>query len=150
MSDRHRKFMDLAHTHSNMSMDPSTQVGAIITLGYGVVSLGYNRIADGISYTIGQLDDREWKYPRVIHAEQDAIMKMMSSGIFSQRWEEPYHMYVTHHPCDRCAAMIVHAGIKEVITNKVSLDMLDRWGASMKTAAAIFKEAKVILTCLDV
>ena len=148
MSDQHRKFMDLAFTHSNMSHDPSTKVGAIITLGDSVVSFGYNQIADGIPHTIQQMHDREWKYPRIIHAEQNAIMKMMSSRIFSMRWDEPYHMYVTHHPCERCAAMIIHAGIKEVFTRKVPPEMLSRWPGVI-IAADMFKEAKIPVNYLD-
>lgn len=148
MSDRRQKFMNLADTVAAMSYDPSTKVGAIVTLGESIVSLGCNQIADGIPHTIHQMENREWKYPRIIHAEQDAIMKMMATRIFSMRWEEPYHMYVTHHPCDRCAAMIIHAGIKEVITRKVSPEMLLRW-PGMKTAADMFEEARIPVTYLD-
>ncbi len=149
MSDFRKKIMDLAFTHSNMSNDPSTKVGAVVTLGDTVVSLGYNHIAKGIPYTQAQLLDREWKYPRVIHAEADVILRMSSTRLYQQRWEEPFHIHVTHYPCEKCAALIIQSGIKEVFTHKVMPDLLARW-PGMKIAADMFMEAKIPVNFPDI
>lgn len=138
----HQRFMDLALTHSNMSHDPSTKVGAVIVSRGSVVSLGYNHIPKKLQHLSFQLEDREWKYARVIHAEADALSK-----IGTHKLDYPI-MYVTHHPCERCAAAIVHAGISEVFTHRVPLDLLQRW-PGMKVASDIFEEAQIPVTFLD-
>jgi hypothetical protein len=45
--------------------------------------------------------------------------------------------------------MIVESGIKEIYTKKVPLDMIERWGASMKLASQILQEGGVFVNYLD-
>lgn len=142
MSEFHNRFMHLAFAQSEFSMDPSTKVGAVIASGDIIHSLGYNHVPARIPHTIEMLNDRNWKYPRVIHAEQHALSKI---GV--HRLHHPV-MYVTHHPCDRCAAQIIHAGICEVFTMKVSDELWNRW-PGMKTASEMFLEAKIPVTFLE-
>ena len=146
MSDFHEKFMDLALTHSNMSFDPSTKVGAVVVVGHSVASLGFNHVPERIPHTTHELGMRDWKYPRTIHAEKHAIMKIGYQ--FKDRGD--LRIYVTHFPCAECAAMIVESGIKEVITRRVPQDFAERWGASVKLAQGILDEAGVAVTFLEV
>lgn len=145
MSD-HEKFMELALTHSNMSFDPSTKVGAVVVVGDNVTSLGFNHVPDRIPHTTHELGMRDWKYPRTIHAEKHAIMKIGYQ--FKDRAD--LRIYVTHFPCVECATMIVEAGFREVYTRHVPQDFMERWGASVKLAQNIFDEAGVAVTFLDV
>ena len=145
MSD-HEKFMELALTHSNMSFDPSTKVGAVVVVGDNVASLGFNHVPDRIPHTTHELGMRDWKYPRTIHAEKHAIMKIGYQ--FKDRAD--LRIYVTHFPCVECATMIVEAGFREVYTRHVPQDFMERWGVSVKLAQNIFDEAGVAVTFLDV
>lgn len=142
MSDHHYTLMGIAHAHSSMSPDPSTKVGAVITSDRRIVAWGYNHIPDRIPHTQEMLNDRNWKYPRIIHAEQHALSQI---GVHQLR--HPV-MYVTHYPCERCAAQIIHSGICEVFTHKVPLELIERW-PGMKIAAEMFLEAKIPVTFLD-
>lgn len=141
MSD-HEKFMNLALAYSEMSPDPSTKVGAIIVNEGQVIGWGCNHVPKQISYTREMIQDREWKYSRVIHAEHDALSCIGSHSLF---WPV---MYVTHHPCDRCAISIIHAGIRQVYTRTVSPEMFERW-PGMKVASKMFLEAKIPVTLLE-
>lgn len=139
----HEEFMFIAEAVSGRSHDPSTKVGAIIVDKGSIVALGNNHIPSRIQFTQNQIENRDWKYPRVIHAEVDAILKLGKQIV-----SYPI-MYCTHFPCDRCATMIVEAGIKEIYTKKVPLDMIERWRDSMKLASQILQEGGVFVNYLD-
>jgi dCMP deaminase len=142
MSDHHKWMMGLAFDQAKLSPDPSTKVGALIVSHGKIHSLGHNHIPKRIPHTPDMLNDREWKYPRIIHAEQDAM-----SQIGIHKMQNPV-MYVTHHPCERCAAQIIHAGFCEVFTMKVSDELWNRW-PGMKIAAEMFLEAKIPVKFLE-
>lgn len=146
MSDWHELNMEIAKMVAMKSQDPSTKVGAVITLRGEIVSSGFNKIPGKILHTVHQMEDRSWKYPRIIHAEQDAIMSLPRTEFLSGR----VHLYCTHFPCERCAAMIAHAGIDEVFTRRIPQDFMERWGASVKLAQSILDEAGVAVTFLEV
>lgn len=140
---KHRNFLRIAEAQAYMSPDPSTKVGCVIVSSDRIVAYGFNHIPSPIQYTETQLQNREWKYPRVIHAEMDALAK-----IGPHNFSYPI-LYVTHFPCAQCAISIVHAGIKEIYTRKVPVDMIERWGASMKLASEILTEGGVFVNYLD-
>lgn len=148
MSEFRWRMMEYASQISISSPDPSTKVGAVITLGEDVISTGFNRIAKGIPHVSSQLEDRQWKYPRVIHAETAAILKMCASRVYQQRWEESFHIYCTHIPCEHCASLIIESGIKRVYTKPVSPEMSDRW-PGMRISAEMFGEAGIPVTFID-
>jgi len=140
---RHQIYMNIADAHAGMSPDPSTKVGAVIVSDGRIVAYGFNHIPSPIQYTEAQLQNRDWKYPRVIHAEIDSLAK-----IGPHKFDYPI-LYVTHFPCAQCAISIIHAGIKEVYTRKVPLDMIERWGDSMELASQILQEGGVFVNYLD-
>lgn len=144
MLEFHKRNMKFAEAQTIMSDDPSTKVGCVIMDGVNgtVMSWGHNHIALGIPYTPDMLENREWKYPRVIHAEQHALAK-----IGFHTCKHPI-MYVTHQPCERCAAQIIEAGVKEVYTHMPSGEILARW-PGMLVAQEMFREARITLTFLD-
>lgn len=142
MLDHHKVLMNVAWAHSSMSDDPSTKVGAVITDESRIVSWGYNHIPERIPYTQDMMLNREWKYPRIIHAEQHAL-----SQIGVHRHRHPV-MYCTHYPCERCAAMIIEAGIRQVFTHKPAPEMMERW-PGMKTSSEMFLEARLPVIFID-
>lgn len=148
MSDERRVFMGMAETYAQMSADPSTKVGAVITQKMIPVAFGYNHIAQGIAYSALNIHEREWKYPRTIHAEQDAILRMLRHGVTCDNPRDWITLYTTHFPCAACAALIIEVGIAHVWTYSVDPEMAARW-PSMETAENMFKEAGVSVTYLD-
>lgn len=136
MSNWDSRFMELARLVSTWSKDPSTQVGAVITRGKFVVSLGFNGHPKGVADTPERLEIRENKYRTIIHAEINAILtaKQDLEGCTIYLW--PFM------PCSQCGAAIVQAGIKRVVA---PLADNDRWTESFKFTQEIFSEAGVEL-----
>lgn len=103
--------MQQAQLVSTWSKDPSTKVGCIIVSPKRVVlSEGYNGFPEGIEDTPARLNDRSQKYPRVVHAETNAIVNAGRNGAKI----EDGILFVTAPPCPNCAKMIVQAGIHEI------------------------------------
>ncbi len=118
------------------SKDPSTQVGAVITRGKFVVSLGFNGHPSGIDDSVARLNDREMKYRTIIHAEMNAILS-------ARQPLEGCTLYVVPFmPCSNCGAVIVQAGIKRVVTLR---NNNERWAESFEITRSIFAEAGVDL-----
>lgn len=84
------------------SDDKKTSVGAVITRGYKQISYGTNK-------AILPVEDF-WstdKYPRMIHAEVDAI----TNFLMLQQPIEPLknlQLWVTLEPCSECAKFIIY------------------------------------------
>lgn len=94
------------------SKDTSSQVGAIIVSDDGAeLSTGYNGVARGVDDTPERIEVRPDKYWWMGHAEENAIVNAARHGVRLQGST----MFVTHHPCSRCAGMIVNSGIKCVV-----------------------------------
>ena len=106
------RFMQQAQLVSTWSKDPSTKVGCIIVSPNRVVlSEGYNGFPQGIKDTEERLHDRVLKYPRVVHAETNAIVNAGRNGAKI----EDGILFVTAPPCPNCAKMIVQAGLREIL-----------------------------------
>lgn len=105
-----QRFVYLAEHISRWSKDPSTKCGAVITRSdRSVASLGFNGFPRQMHDTDFRYQYREEKYPRVIHAEMNAILSA----------NEPVRGYTLHlFPalcCDRCAVHVAQAGISRVV-----------------------------------
>lgn len=141
MSNWDLRFLELARLVSTWSKDPSTQVGAVITRGKFVVSLGFNGHPKGVEDTPERLEIRENKYRTIIHAEINAILtaKQDLEGCTIYLW--PFM------PCSQCGAAIVQAGIKRVVAPQADND---RWAESFKFTTEIFSEAGVELVVIPI
>lgn len=110
-------FMNVAIVFARRSKDPSTQVGAyIVSSDRETLSSGYNGTTSGFSDEIfpwarENEDPMKTKYPFVVHAERNAILKFR--GIL--RDLQGSTIYTTHFPCSECAKEIAQVGIKEVV-----------------------------------
>ena len=136
MTNWDHRFLAMAQLVATWSKDPSSKVGSVITDGKRIVSLGFNGFPAGTDDDPSIYDDRERKYRRVLHAEQNAMS-------FAKRDLSGCTVYITHPPCARCAAQIVQEGIKRVVCPPPSADFLLRWKDDMNEARAMFEESKV-------
>lgn len=130
------RFLGLAAHISGWSKDPSSQVGAVITDGNRIVSLGYNGFAAGVADSTGRLQDRQTKLELTIHAEENAM-------IFAKRDLRGCTVYVTHPPCPRCASKLIQEEISRVVAIAPSKDFLSRWGDNMTLSQQMYSEASV-------
>lgn len=124
--------MDLARHSASRSKDASTKVGAVIMDGNRVVSMGYNGPPAGVD---DAPTDRATKLMRTIHAELNAVL-------FAKRNLDGCTIYVTHHPCAQCAAVIAQTGITRVVYDN---EMSDKWEDDTKEARWIFNQRGITL-----
>lgn len=138
------RFIDMAALVASWSKDPSTQCGAVIVRpDKTVASVGFNGFPKGCSDDDEFYADRDLKYARVVHAEQNALLHA----------HEPMHGYTMYtYPggvgpsCDRCTAHIIQAGIKKVVHIKVEPtpgDFNERWAEAIERGLQMYEEAGV-------
>jgi len=133
----HKRFIERAEIVSAWSKDPSTKVGAIITIGKRVVSEGYNGFPQGVPDIPAFLNDRAKKYPMVVHAELNAIL-------FAKRDLSFHSIYVwPFFPCSSCMGAIIQSGITSIYTFDASPELKKRWGESNEIAEYMAKMAGV-------
>lgn len=126
-------FLRLARECANMSKDPSTQVGAVLARNREVVSMGFNGFPPGVEDD-DRLHSREAKYPLVVHAEMNALLRARDArGCALYIWRLL--------PCSQCAKHVVAAGVCEVVVP--SLDVPSRWRQDVDLSIALFREAGV-------
>ncbi|RMA79413.1 dCMP deaminase family protein [Umboniibacter marinipuniceus] len=131
------RFFQMADLVASWSKDPSTQVGAVITKGNRVISLGFNGYPSGVSDSAGQ-DSRETKLLKTIHAEENAILH-------AKRDLAGCEIFVTHFPCPTCAAKIIQTGITNVYCRTQPDEFLSRWGDKIALSETMFSEAGVVV-----
>lgn len=139
MADWDDRYLGLAGTISEWSKDPSTKIGAVIVGDRGqILSQGYNGFPRGMDDD-DRLNDRDQKYPRIVHAELNAIYNACLNGV-SLRGST---MYVVGLPvCSECAKGIIQVGIKRVVMRKLECTP-EKWADSYKTTSAMFEECGV-------
>jgi dCMP deaminase len=109
-------FMEMALVASRRSPDPSTQVGAVVTLNNRVQGTGYNAFPPGcevsestpFKWVKGNKDPLKNRSAYVAHAERNALdfcFNDVSGGT----------IYTTWYPCNTCSISIVNRGIKKVV-----------------------------------
>jgi len=130
-----RRFLRLARTVSRWSKDPSTQVGAVITSGNRLVSVGFNGFPQKMNDTGEFYEDRSAKYSRVVHAEINAL-------IFAERVVAGYTLYTWPcGPCDRCTVQMIQAGISLFVFPECPAEQLSRWEQSLALSKTYIEEA---------
>ena len=107
------RFMRLAREISTWSKDPSSQIGAVIVNDERrILATGYNGFPRGIADTEDRLNDREQKYPLIVHAETNSLMNALYSGVSVKNAT----IYVYGLPiCSECAKYVIQSGIKRVV-----------------------------------
>lgn len=132
-----KRFLDLAEIVASWSKDPSTKVGAVITKGNNIISVGFNGFAKGVDDSEERYTNRNFKYPAVIHAEENAILfaKQDLTDCTIYTWPMP--------PCAGCASKIIQTGIKRVVSIQPNIDQLKRWKDSIEIANSMYNEVDV-------
>ncbi|PSU35899.1 dCMP deaminase family protein [Photobacterium lutimaris] len=134
------RFFQMAELVGSWSKDPSTQVGAVITKGNRIVSVGFNGYPHGVSDS-ADTDDREMKLLKTLHAEENAIL-------FAKRDLADCDIWVTHFPCPNCAAKIIQTGISTVHCPEQTEDFLSRWGDKIQVSQEMFEQSGVSVNWL--
>ena len=135
------KFMHLAaFVAMEFSKDPSTKVGAVICdEDNRVVSIGYNGFPKGIKDD-DRLQDREKKYPLIVHAERNAMLFATKSMNNCTLYTYPFL------PCSLCAGMVIQSGIKRVVSYKSTNK---RWAKDFQISREMFEESGIMLCEYD-
>jgi dCMP deaminase len=140
-----KRFMTMASLMACWSKDPSSQIGAIIVNDERrILATGYNGFPKGIEDTEERLNNRELKYPLIVHAETNALMNALYSGVSVK----DASIYVYGLPvCPECAKLIIQSGIRRVVikpnTPMTPQTWVDLWD---NQTAPMFKEAGVVIT----
>ncbi len=120
-------YMHTAMKYAQMSKAIRAKVGAVLITNTGVIIPGFNGTPVGLNNVceewFTELEDhkivtKNRTKPEVIHAELNAILKAAKEGISCLNAT----VYVTLSPCVQCSAMLINAGIKELVYNQVYRD----------------------------
>ena len=129
-------YMGIARKVATRSKDPNTQVGCVIIDVHGdPVITGYNGFAPGVPEN-PTLWQRPTKYPRVIHAETNAIGRAAKAGKATGGGT----LYSTAFPCLPCAKLIIAAGIVRVVADK----LISGWVGDHEEAVDRFDESCIL------
>lgn len=133
-----KTYMEIAKAISKRSKAQRKKVGAIVVRGKQIISDGYNGMPATDDSPLEFTDDNGnlVTKPEVLHAEANALMKMVRYGSVGTHGE-PTTMYLTLSPCRECAKMILNAGINHVIYEEEYRDLegiqlLKKYGVSVK------------------
>ena len=138
MTNKDRRFLETARALAKIwSKDPSSQVCAIaVGATPNLVAWGYNGFPPGIEDTDDRLNNRDLKYALTRHAEPNAL----ANATFPVET-----LYVTHHPCAKCAIdILAYRSVKRVVY-VLNLAFQERWADSIGAARDLFLEAGVLI-----
>ena len=142
------RFMRLAKEISTWSKDPSSKIGAVIVNDERrILATGYNGFPRGIEDTEERLNDKEQKYPRIVHAELNALLGALYNGVSVK----DATLYVYGLPvCADCTKSVIQSGIKRVIISMYSLDN-KKWSEQWdRLSKPMFEEAQVSISYLNI
>ena len=143
----HTRFMDMAKMVSTWSKDPSSQIGAVaVNDERRILATGYNGFPKGIADTDERLNDKDQKYPRIIHAEMNALMNALYAGVSLK----DSTLYVYGLPvCPSCTKCIIQAGVKRVVIPAMRTDKGNWQQVWEEQSLPMFKESSVQVILLE-
>lgn len=88
-------------------------VGAVAVIDGKIISTGYNGVPRGVPHCddVGCLRLPDGKHAYLLHAEENLIAQAALRGMSLNGSS----VYCTHYPCSHCAALMVQAGVIEVV-----------------------------------
>ena len=101
--------MEIAFHAAELSYDPKTKVGCVVVKDGNILSFSYNGTPQGADNTTR--DQYMETLPEVLHAETNALGKMLKAGISSMGCT----VYTTREPCLHCAKVMYQAGVRRVV-----------------------------------
>lgn len=136
------KFVPVAEAIAGLSKDPSTRVGAIVLDDdSNILSVGFNGFPRGVRDDEDRYATKDSKYPRIAHAEMNAIAQAARVGAKLLGGT----MIVTAlYPCSMCTRLIIQAGIKKVYAPAMDpIQTNPLWMKEAEIAFSMFVEAGV-------
>jgi dCMP deaminase len=138
------RYITKARQLAQGSPDPSTKVGCIIVKhsiiprgdNHVDVGYGYNDLAPGTPEEYWQ--DRELKYPHVVHAEIHALLHAGRDARGAQ-------LYCSEHPCLQCAIAIAAAKVAVVCCPQEPWRDTPEIRATIEGAKKVFARAGIIV-----
>jgi dCMP deaminase len=120
--DRKQYYEQAALLIARRSSCLKKQVGAILVKDKRIIAQGYNGLLPGDDHLL-ELDDQGISH--TVHAEANVIAFCAKHGIPT----DGATMYVTLSPCEKCAELIIQAGIikvefKEEYRNTTGIEIL--------------------------
>lgn len=133
-----RRFIRIAREVSNWSKDPSTKVGVVLVKDRKILGTGYNGFPRGIADTPDRYNDRDKKYPLIVHAEVNAILNC-------ERRPEGATVYIWPGAfcCSDCAKVMIQSGIARYCGP--STESFKRWGSGID----MLKEADITIDYVE-
>nr|CAI3971182.1 dCMP deaminase [Ochrobactrum phage ORM_20] len=116
-------YLKVANQFAQLSKYDGTKVGCVIVKEGNMISHGINGYPKAVNDHIVNQMSREDRLDLAIHAEENALLKLMETG------QKPAGSvaYVTHHPCIKCAARLYTAGIYVVVMPKQDEMFMEAW-----------------------
>jgi len=102
-------YMNIAREAAKLSYCERLKVGAVLVKDRRIISFGFNGTIPKFP-NICEGDDGK-TLPTVIHAEENAILKVASSHDSTIGST----LYITHSPCATCSRLIISAGIERIV-----------------------------------
>lgn len=142
-----RRFMEMAQTISTWSKDPSSKIGAVVVNDEKrILATGYNGFPRGIEDSEERLNNRDEKYPRIIHAEMNALMNALYNGVSVKGCT----LYVYGLPiCPDCTKCVIQAGIKRVVIPTFKTEKGEWEKIWLERSLPMFKESGVAVVDLS-
>lgn len=138
MTDWDRRFITLAEEVAAWSKDPSSQVGAVIVRpDRRVVSMGFNGFPQAMPDDEALYADRDEKLSRILHAEMNALIFAAQPVTGCTLYTAPFLT------CDRCAVVMIQAGITRFVAPGATIAQLNRWGEAIARVKIYAKECGV-------
>lgn len=128
------RFLRIAAEVAAWSKDPRTKVGAVAVIARRIVGTGYNGLPEGVRDLIERMLPPD-KYRWTCHAEANLVATAARSVLAGAT------VYVTHHPCSQCAALLIQAGVKRVIVGSGQTNMPPE---EFEISAIMFREAEIM------
>lgn len=104
---RHTYFLEVAKLTSRRSTCPKKSVGAVLVRDGRIIATGYNGVLPNMPHDLGM---DSFGNTHTVHAESNIIAFCAKEGISTKGAT----LYVTLSPCEKCAELIVQAGITKV------------------------------------
>ena len=116
-------FLGLADYVATASKDPSTTIGAVaIDQDKKSVSFAYNGFPAASEDKIEDYLDRETKYKKVLHAEENIILNAKHLSDLKGSI-----VFITHPPCMNCLSRLSQVGVAAIVCYHPSEEFQSRW-----------------------
>lgn len=135
------KFIDVAEAMASLSKDPSTKVAALAIDDDGMIlASGYNGFPRGVDDDPALYADKEQKYARVVHAEQNLVAMAARHGI---KLCGSSVLLTSLYPCRDCAKILIQVGIKKVYAPEMPPGHSRIWYEHQSISEEMFNQSGV-------